>query len=451
LNDYQPNAIPPGERPLTGWHRTGLWTILIVILAFGGLVEMRSAFLKRRMTDLDVYLRTAWAVRTGADIYDVLDDNEWHYQYPPLLAILATPLADAPAGASRAFMLPFSVSVALWYALSVLAVAWAIHAVAAVLEDGDRVRSGSLRWWQLRTYPFLVCILAIGSTLMRGQVNLFVLALLAMLIVCLARRQSLAAGLWLGMAICIKVIPAFLLVVPFWLRDRRCLAGSCLGLAIGLLAIPSLVFGPSRTLTYYQEYADKLLLPGLGKGSDQSRAKELIEVTATDSQSPLCVYHNTLHLDRDTRPRHASAGVRWAHRLTGVLLTLGTVAAYGRKRRGSAIDLTLLIGAIMIVMVLMSPVCHLHYFCMCIPAVLGLAAASWEANGQRQLSRKTVFLFILYPAINLLPHLPWFPVLRDVGAAMYMAILIWAAACMTLMARRQAGSTANPYALPKAA
>jgi hypothetical protein len=319
------------------------------------------------------------------------------------------------------------------------------------LEDPDGVRSGCLRWWQLRTYPFLVCILAIGSTLMRGQVNLFVLALLAMMIASLARRQSLAAGLWLGAAICIKVIPAFLIIVPLWLSDRRCLAGSCLGLAVGLLLIPSLVFGPSRTLTYYQEYADKLLLPGLGKGSDQSRAKELIEVTATDSQSPLCVYHNTLYLDRSTRPRNASAGVRWAHRVTGTLLTLGAMAAYGRKRRYNAVDLTLLIGALMIVMVLMSPVCHLHYFCMCIPAVLGLTAANWEVRGRPELDGKTMFLFISYPAINLLPHLPWFPMLRDVGAAMYMAILIWAAACLTLLARRRTSSAANRAALPQAA
>ena len=37
------------------------------------------------MTDLHVYLRAAWAVRAGADIYDVVDDNRWHYQYPPSL------------------------------------------------------------------------------------------------------------------------------------------------------------------------------------------------------------------------------------------------------------------------------------------------------------------------------------------------------------------------------
>ena len=37
---------------------------------------MRSAFMQRRMTDLGVYLRAGWAVRSGADIYDVTDDND---------------------------------------------------------------------------------------------------------------------------------------------------------------------------------------------------------------------------------------------------------------------------------------------------------------------------------------------------------------------------------------
>ena len=67
------------------------------LLAFGVLVEIRSAYMRRRMTDLNCYLRAAWAVRQGgADLYHVFDDNGWHYNYPPLFAILLTPLADPP-------------------------------------------------------------------------------------------------------------------------------------------------------------------------------------------------------------------------------------------------------------------------------------------------------------------------------------------------------------------
>ena len=64
---------------LRRWERTGLWRLLVVIIAFGGIVEMRSVFLKRRMADADDYFRAAWAVRTGQDMYSVADSNGWPY------------------------------------------------------------------------------------------------------------------------------------------------------------------------------------------------------------------------------------------------------------------------------------------------------------------------------------------------------------------------------------
>src|SRR5689334_10152746 len=87
----------PRWEPVRRWEAIGLWLLLLVFLPLGALVEYRSAFLKRRMTDLNCYLRAAWAVRQGGgDLYHVLDDNGWHYNYPPLYAILLAPLADPP-------------------------------------------------------------------------------------------------------------------------------------------------------------------------------------------------------------------------------------------------------------------------------------------------------------------------------------------------------------------
>src|SRR6516165_9185130 len=85
------------EEPQRSWELILVVALLLAALGFGVVVEYRSTFLTRRMTDLDVYLRAAWAVRTGADIYTITDDNGWHYHYPPLFAILMTPLADPPA------------------------------------------------------------------------------------------------------------------------------------------------------------------------------------------------------------------------------------------------------------------------------------------------------------------------------------------------------------------
>ena len=96
--------------------------------------KFRSALIERRMGDLTVFVRTAWAVRSGEDLYDVADEKGFHYQYAPLLAILMTPLADPPAGVDRSWVLPYQVTVAVWYVLNVLFLAIAVHWLASALE-----------------------------------------------------------------------------------------------------------------------------------------------------------------------------------------------------------------------------------------------------------------------------------------------------------------------------
>src|SRR5205814_8732672 len=130
----------------------------------------------------DVFLRAAWAVRTGADPYAITSDNDWHYLYPPLYAILLTPLADPPKGADPAGYLPYPVSVALVFLISVGSLFWGAHVLASALEARAADTNFQTqprfcrRWWVLRLWPILICLLPIGHTLMRGQVNLILLA-----------------------------------------------------------------------------------------------------------------------------------------------------------------------------------------------------------------------------------------------------------------------------------
>src|SRR5205823_2971111 len=118
---------------LSRLERGVLAALLALVVVFGVLVEIRTAFLKRRMGDLGCYLRAAWAVRTGNDLYDVTDDNTWHYNSPPLLAILMAPLADPPPGADTAGMLPYAWSAGIWYAFNILCLALAVHWLAGAL------------------------------------------------------------------------------------------------------------------------------------------------------------------------------------------------------------------------------------------------------------------------------------------------------------------------------
>src|SRR5262249_50712933 len=149
---------------LTPWERRGLYALLAALVLFGGLVEFRSAFLKRRMGDLEVFLRAAWAGRAGEDIYVVTDSKGFHYHYPPLFAILMTPLADAPQGAARTWMPPFRISVIVWYAFNLACLWFAVHGLAGILEQRPHSALYSRSWWNLRIVPILVCLPALGGS-----------------------------------------------------------------------------------------------------------------------------------------------------------------------------------------------------------------------------------------------------------------------------------------------
>jgi hypothetical protein len=470
------------------------WGLVALFFAgwalFGLVVEKRGAFMHRRMGDLGCYLRAGYAVRRGGDqLYNYVCDNNWHYNYPPLFGILMAPLADPPArdvslaGAGTLGLLgtpggagpllaasaltanptplepdvppiipyvPYPVSVAFFYVFSLFCLAAAVHALAAALERSSRwavVRdgpAGTRRWWGLRLWPVLICLPPIGHTLVRGQANLLLLALVCGLTAAVIRGRRFRAGLYLAGAICLKIFPAYLLLVPLWRRDGRCLTGCAVGLFVGLALAPALAFGPTRAIKRYEELAQVLLGPALRVGGDQTRAKELIEVTATDSQSFLATIHNTLHLDRNRRPSEASPAVRRAHLALVGLFTLLTLAA-ARRRPESGLDVTFFVGALTVIMILASPVCHTHYFTLSLPLVMGLLARESERRGSTEVGWGLVALFAVQVVGNVLPLLPVFEVLKDAGLAMYTALALWLAACVALWRKPQpSGEGAQP-------
>src|SRR5205814_582719 len=149
-------------------------------------------------------------------------------------------------------------------------------------------------------------------------------------------------------------------------------------LFLGLLAVPVAALGPARTRDCYARLREVLVEPGLGVGRDESRARELTNVTATDSQSILAVLHNSLHPDVYTRPAKASPGVRRASLALGGALTLLTLLAAGWRRARDPLSALLLWGALIVDMLLLSPVTHLHYFCLTFPLAAGLLADRWQ-------------------------------------------------------------------------
>jgi hypothetical protein len=166
-------------------------------------------------------------------------------------------------------------------------------------------------------------------------------------------------------------------------------------------------------------------------------------MTATHSQSFLAVIHNTLYPDWNTRPAEAAPVVRRIHWFLGCALTALALAAAGWRRVVGGVDALLLLGSLVLLMILTSPVCHTHYFCLLTPLLMGLLAASWEERPNSLLPTGLAVLLALFAAANVLIVVPGLELIRDVGLATYLALAIWGVAVHRLWQRRCGAETAD--------
>src|SRR5450756_708407 len=120
------------NRGPTTWEQAALSGLLIVVLVYGVLVEIRATCTKKHNTDMGVYLAAAQAIRDNRDIYTTTYNGD-HYMYPPFLAILLAHIVPAPEPSGPPSSVAFATTVSLWYIFSLLALAGAVWVLARVL------------------------------------------------------------------------------------------------------------------------------------------------------------------------------------------------------------------------------------------------------------------------------------------------------------------------------
>ena len=439
-----------GHGPLTRFERYGIWVWPLLAIGMGVMVELRSAFMDRRMTDFGCYARAAWAVRAGEDIYSITDDNSFHFAYPPACAVAFLPLADAPTGEARPWMLPYAVSVGIWYVMSIGFLVWGVHATAAALQSTSAdpaVRTAprySRRWWYARTLPLMLCLAPIGCSLSRGQVNLLLVFMVMMTFAAWVRGHGFRAGLWLAAAVCLKFIPGFLLLFVLWRRDARSLAGVAAGLVVGVAIVPALAWGPGGAVAVHERMLEAILLPAVGRDADQARAKELMEMTATDNQSIQATLHNFLYPTKATRPPHADFGTKIAHLLITLALTTGSLLAAGWRKDADPTRTLILLGSLFLIMTIASPVSHTHYFVFAMPLMMGLIADSVARSGGFVGSVRSVAFLGLTGLMFALPMIPIWEMRREAGLPLLASLLLWGAGVRALRRGRHAAAVVMP-------
>jgi hypothetical protein len=419
-----------------GWclgraERIGLAVFVLALVAFGVLIELRTALRAVPMTDLGVFARAAWALRHDEDPY-LVAWRGWRYRYPPLMAILMEPLGHpslpaetrtelaeewrwgearerkyVPLGAENS---RFFVIVAIWYAISVVLACLSLHALACPLE-GRRFRDGPppapgprRRWWARRWVPAVVCLGPLLTVLMRGQIEMVMLAALSLSLYLASRKREWGAGVCLALPAAIKLFPALWFLYPVWRGRWRLVGGTAAGLMLALAVVPVLALGPARTASVYRSWITLVVLPLFDSGTDRPGAHEITDLTIADNQSLLQAIHNWRHRDLPlrARPERASADARLTVYAVGAALLVLLALVAGRRPEPTPREQLTGMGLLTAIALIVSPLAHHYYAVLVLPLLTALVDACLDdARGLRArgASAAAMVLFALSGAL----------------------------------------------------
>ena len=356
-------------------------------------------------TDFTVYTEAGAAFFDGREPYQITNPRGWYYLYPPLFALLVSPLAA----------LDFKSQVVVWYIISVV-LAFGCYSESRrlwtllVASDADEAGTGpGLAFW-VGACAGLTVLLPALECLQRGQVGIaLVYPLLLGFRLTLSGRSwpiRCLGGVVLGWPIVVKLIPALpvaFLVLQRWvaakapIRSPRSLgrAGSVtLGLALGVflftLAIPAACIGWSQNLHHLRTWSRKVVT------SPEMAREASVEIDNDSNQS----FSNAAHLLADRVRGWATNGAnsvtnqaahrRWLASVTAtaerrradhvtrravqgvqvIVLTLLMVVGLARGTRGDVLGQAATYGLACLATILISPVAWTHYYVLWLPSVL---------------------------------------------------------------------------------
>lgn len=245
-------------------------------LAFAGL-SFGPASIASQPGDAMVYWVAAEKLQQGGDIYELerWDTFDRPYIYPPAAAALFVPFTwwdDRPdvSPPDRSVMKPYPYPTVLrvWALMHGLAWAGAIILLARSLAPDRRTR------FRVAAIATLATAGLLWLDAWYGNVNVFILVMLAAGIALTLRGRQWRGGMILGIAAMIKVMPVVLL--PIFLVQRRFKA--CAGLVAGaallwllplVWLVPELGFvdGIGQNFWLSGRFLEKHVLPSLGSGS----------------------------------------------------------------------------------------------------------------------------------------------------------------------------------------
>jgi alpha-1,2-mannosyltransferase len=300
----------------------GSW---LIALAVAGYLCYRGA--TGPMRDLEVYRDGALAMRQGRNLYSMVTSTGLPYTYPPIGAVLATPLTLVPFSVAKFAwdgMVCVPLAVAIWFGFRPL--------LARAGQVAPAIFAGVL----------VCCILLVSvrEEFYFGQVDLFLVAIC--LLDCGVRHPRWPRGLLIGLATAIKLEPGAFIIYLLITRRRKDAAIAALSFA-AWTGIAWLI-DPHDSVTYWTSAIFQTSrLGGNGSAANQSLRGIVLRLF---------------------KPHLAPAAIWLAVAL--VVAIAGFAAARSCWRRGNdmaGLAITGLLSAAL------SPVAWIHHYCWLVVAL----------------------------------------------------------------------------------
>jgi alpha-1,2-mannosyltransferase len=397
-----PAWLPP--RPASPVARVLLIAVNLAAVAFFVLCTRHGIGFGPYRIDLDVYQIGGRVWLNGGDLYGVLPATSsgvrLPFSYPPIAAVLLSPLSLVPLAVAGAMLTLFSI------ALTALV-------LRVFLRSAAGPRAGS--WWTVGwLLPAALFLEPVRNTLNYGQVNVLLMALVSL--DCLLPDVRWPRGAGVGIAAAVKLTPAAFVLFFLLHRDYRAAATAGLSFAAATAAGFALA-GPDSVRYWTSAVFQTSRIGGPATAADQCIEGVLARAG----------------LEPHTLPGMAA----WL-----ALCVLVLVAAWrGMRHALAASQPCLALSLNAFAALLVSPISWSHHWVWCAPALMTLADL---ARRQHRRHRRRLAVAVAAGGLVLFtaapqwwlgkfagPALRWAPWQQVLGSSyvLFAALVLLLAAC----------------------
>ena len=246
----------PAPHVAPRWARWLSALLLLGVLL--GLVRIGAGHIHLRSPDFEYFYKSgAWLLHHGAldPGYDLIHGRavprgtlDWYWPVVPrLMSILA--------------LLPYNAAGYVWLAVNIAALALTVRML------GRRLSGLPPQDWPVtQLIPVLLLMPYWLWEFRLNQINILTLSMLVGSYVCWERGRRLRAGLWLGVAVLLKLTPALFLLWFALKRQYRTVASALLVIVLAGPVADVIAFGPADSVAVYRAWLHRAVTVGSHRG-----------------------------------------------------------------------------------------------------------------------------------------------------------------------------------------